>query len=237
MQQQEDDHVETELEKRILGSIQRVGWEWQSTNLWFPFVERRILGFDVDASNHDIQEAVVRLIREGKLIHVYPEGWRTPNLSPAPDIKGPLLPAPGYLALAYRMPLIPPGPVETALAKTDESRSVIPDAGRNVKKANWANAELTELEAYIVNSIDHVGWYAYLWFPMVARETLNFGSDDQEEDVHAAIVSLIERGGLVLKQETSDDNPPGWYPAAGVLEAAELRIREIRSVRLPPKAL
>ena len=236
MPQEKNDHIETELEKRILDSIQRVGWEWQSTNLWFPFVERKILGLDVNASDRDIQAAVVGLIRENKIIHVYPEGWRIPNFSPAPDIRGPILPAPGYLALAYRMPLVQPGPVETALAKqkeTDESRGVIPAAGRDIKKTTWEDAELTELEAYIVNSIDHVGWYPYLWFPVVARGALNFGSDDREEDVHAAIISLIERGGLVLKEQNLDNNPPGWYPAPGLLEAAERKMREIRS-RLPP---
>ena len=236
MPQEKNDHIETELEKRILGSIHRFGWEWRSAHLWFPFVERKILGLDVNASDRDIQAAVIGLIRESKLIHVDPEGWRIPNFSPAPDIRGPILPAPGYLALAYRMPLVQPGPVETLLAKqkeTDESRGVIPDAGRDIKKPNWVDAELTELEACIVRSIDHVGWYTYLWFPVVAREALNFGSDDREENVHAAIVSLIERGGLVLKQENVDDNPPGWYPAPGLLEAAERKIREIRS-RLPP---
>jgi hypothetical protein len=148
MPQEKNDHVETELEGRILDSIQRVGWDWRSTNLWFPFVERKILGLDVNASDHDIQAAVVGLIRESKLIHVDPEGWRIPNFSPAPDIRGPVLPAPGYLALAYRMPLVQSGPIETALAKekeTDESRSVISDAGHDIKKANWADAELSEL--------------------------------------------------------------------------------------------
>ncbi len=74
MPQEKNDHVETELEGRILDSIQRVGWDWRSTNLWFPFVERKILGLDVNASDHDIQAAVVGLIRESKLIHVDP--WR-----------------------------------------------------------------------------------------------------------------------------------------------------------------
>ena len=48
-----------------------------------------------------------------------------------------------------------------------KSRGVISDAGQDIKKANWAGAELSEREAYIVHSIDHVGWYAYLWFPLV----------------------------------------------------------------------
>ena len=229
MPQEKNDHAETELEECILDSIQRVGCDWRSTNLWFPFVERKILGLDVNASDHDIQAALVGLVRESKLIHVNPEGWRIPNFSPPPDIRTPILPAPGYLALAYRMPFVEPGPIETVQTKekeTDDNASVISGTDRAVKNANWADAELSELEAYIVHSIDHVGWYTYLWFPLVSREALNFGAKDQEESVHAAIVSLIERGGLVLKMEGLDDNPPGWYPAPGVLDAAERKMRE-----------
>jgi hypothetical protein len=92
MPHENDDHVQTELETCILDSIQRVGWE---SNLWFPFVERKILGLDVNASDRNIQAAVVGLIRKRKLIHVDPEGWRIPNFSPAPDIRGPILPSPG----------------------------------------------------------------------------------------------------------------------------------------------
>jgi hypothetical protein len=94
MPQEKNDHVETELELRILDSIQRVGWAWRSTNLWFPLVERKILALDVNASDRDIQAAVVGLIRKSKLIHVDPDGWRIPNFSPPPDIRGPILQAP-----------------------------------------------------------------------------------------------------------------------------------------------
>jgi hypothetical protein len=61
---------------------------------------------------------------------------------------------------------------------------------------------------------------------VVSREALNFGPDDCEENVHAAILSLIERGALVFKQESVDDNPSGWYPAPGLLEAAERKVRK-----------
>jgi hypothetical protein len=160
MPQERNSHVETELERGILDSIQRVGCEWQSTDLWFPFVEREILGLEVNASDCDIQAAIVGLIRKKKLIHVNPEGWRTPNFSPAPDIRGPILPSPGCLALAYRMPIVPHGPIETALEKElalGEPRIHLPEARRDTKKANWADTELTELDAYIARSIDHVG--------------------------------------------------------------------------------
>jgi hypothetical protein len=232
MSEENDAFVQTQLETSILDAVQRVGWE---ASLWFPFIERNLLGLNVNASDHDIQVAIVRLIRNGKLIHAEPEGWRPPNFSPAPDIRRPILPSPGYMALVHRMPIVEPGPVEAELAKdlrTGEPRVHMPEAGCDIKKSNWAAAELTELEAYIVHSIDHVGWYPYLWFPVAAREALNFGSDDREENVHGAIVALIERGGLVPKQENPYDRPE-WGPAPGILEAAERKMREIRS-RLPP---
>ena len=40
---------------------------------------------------------------------------------------------------------------------------------------------LSVLESGILVAIDHVGWYAYLWFPVVYREVLNFGSDASDE--------------------------------------------------------
>jgi hypothetical protein len=51
------------------------------------------------------------------------------------------------------------------------------------------------LEAKILVAIDNIGWYAYLWFPVIQRAILNFGSDAPEEQVHAAIVGLIRKGG------------------------------------------
>jgi hypothetical protein len=228
MNQGKNNPAETELRRRILESIQRVGWDWQSTNLWFPFVQRETLGLEVNASDGDIHAMIVGLIRDKTLIHVNPEGWRIPNFSPAPDIRGPILPSPGYLGLAYRMPIVREGPIETALENELEIREPsTPSADRGTEKANWAEVELTELEAYILCSIDHVGWYAYLWFSVAAREALNFGSDDCDENVHAAIRSLIERGGLVFRQESVDDNPAGWYPAPGLLKAAERKAAEI----------
>jgi hypothetical protein len=78
---------------------------------------------------------------------------------------------------------------------------------------------LSVLEADVLVAIEHVGWYAYLWFPIVQREVLNFGSNDPDEKVHAAFASLIRKGALKLTRE----NPggiPQWSPATGALEIA-----------------
>jgi len=52
------------------------------------------------------------------------------------------------------------------------------------------------VEAAILEAIDHVGWYAYLWFPVVYREVLNFPLEAPDEQVHAAFGSLIRKGAL-----------------------------------------
>ena len=80
--------------------------------------------------------------------------------------------------------------------------------------------DLTVLEAQILVTIDHIGWYAYLWFPIVYREVLNFGSDAPEEEVHAAFASLIRKGALVVTQ-TKCGEIPEWKLAPGVLSIAE----------------
>jgi hypothetical protein len=90
---------------------------------------------------------------------------------------------------------------------------------------------LSVLEADILVAIDHVGWYAYLWFPIVQREVMNFGSEEPDEEVHAAFASLIRKGALV----TTPSNPgeiPEWIPAPGAVETARETLslgRDLRS--------
>jgi hypothetical protein len=43
--------------------------------------------------------------------------------------------------------------------------------------------QLSDLEAWILGTVDNIGWYAYLWFPVVYREVLNFGDDSPDEVV------------------------------------------------------
>src|SRR5439155_8172428 len=115
----------TALEKEIMNTVERAGWH---ADLCFPVVERSRLGLRTVATDQDVHAAVVGLIRKRALVHVDPEGWRPPHFSPPPDIRGPILPSPGYLALAHRMPLVQPGPVELALETADRSDQVASQA-------------------------------------------------------------------------------------------------------------
>jgi hypothetical protein len=78
---------------------------------------------------------------------------------------------------------------------------------------------MTELDANILQCIDHVGWYSYLWFPVVARPMLNFGSDEPEEVVHAAVLNLI-RGGAIMADEAAPGEYEQWNPAPAALKTA-----------------
>jgi hypothetical protein len=49
---------------------------------------------------------------------------------------------------------------------------------------------LSELEAEVLEAINHPGWHAYLWFPIVYRQILNLGSKASDEEIHAAFASL-----------------------------------------------
>jgi hypothetical protein len=89
---------------------------------------------------------------------------------------------------------------------------------------------LSLLEADVLVAIDHVGWYAYLWFPVVQREVMNFGSENPDEEVHAAFASLIRKGALVA----TPNNPggiPEWSPAPGALETARETLSHGRDLR------
>ncbi len=86
---------------------------------------------------------------------------------------------------------------------------------------------ISELEAWILESIDHVGWYAYLWFPIVYRDVLNFGSKERDEDVHAAFLGLIRKDALQVTQAKWSDIPE-WKPAPAALKEA----RELLSLSL-----
>ena len=85
---------------------------------------------------------------------------------------------------------------------------------------NEESFHLSVLEAQILVAIDHAGWYAYLWFPIVYREVLNFGSDAPDKEIHAAFASLIRKGALVVSQEKWGEIPE-WKLASGVLEIAK----------------
>jgi hypothetical protein len=57
--------------------------------------------------------------------------------------------------------------------------------------------ETSVLETEIIRAAQAVSWYAGLWFPVVQRQLLNIHVDATDEQLHAAVVSLIEKHSLV----------------------------------------
>lgn len=86
---------------------------------------------------------------------------------------------------------------------------------------NSQRLEISDLDAWILETIDNIGWYAYLWFPVIYREVLNFGSDEPDEEVYRAFVSLIEKGALIEAERERPGDPPVWTPDPSALAVAK----------------
>jgi hypothetical protein len=56
--------------------------------------------------------------------------------------------------------------------------------------------QFSDLEAWILETVDNIGWYAYLWFPVVYREVLNFGDDSPDAEIYVAFSGLVRKGAL-----------------------------------------
>ena len=80
--------------------------------------------------------------------------------------------------------------------------------------------QLSDLEAWILDTIDNTGWYAYLWFPVVYREVLNFGPEGSDEEVDSAFAGLVRKGALQMTQAKWGDIPE-WKPDPGALGVAK----------------
>ena len=70
--------VPTELEARILRSVEQVGW---FTDLWFPKVDREELNFGSRSTDEEVLAAFVSLVRKGALVetHDHPEWQLAPG--------------------------------------------------------------------------------------------------------------------------------------------------------------
>ena len=83
--------------------------------------------------------------------------------------------------------------------------------------------QLSDLEAWILETIDNIGWHAYLWFPVVYREVLNFGDDSPDQEIYAAFSDLVRKG--VLEQtgavKWGGADVPQWKPAPHALAIAQ----------------
>ncbi|HEY1203999.1 MAG: hypothetical protein ABSH46_15120 [Bryobacteraceae bacterium] len=65
---------------------------------------------------------------------------------------------------------------------------------------------LTATQIEVLGAIDFEGWYyGEAWFPTVQRSALNFPDGPSDEEVHAALFSLIELGVLEVWRVLEND--------------------------------
>lgn len=78
-----------------------------------------------------------------------------------------------------------------------------------------------------METVDNIGWYSYLWFPIVQREVMNFGDDSPDEEVFAAFSNLVRKGVLVQADSVKwgGADVPQWRPEPGALKIAQELLR------------
>lgn len=158
-------------------------------HLWFPILKREVLDIRSDGSDEQVHAAVVALARKHAIMDIEARCLHPPKWVATPD-------------------------APKVEATTASSQPAVHDE----VETTAGGLSLSLLEAQVIRAIDHVGWFAYLWFPKVQRELMNFGSDEVEERVHSTLVGLTRRGLLVVTEEA--DECPQWNPTAVALEAA-----------------
>jgi hypothetical protein len=163
--------------------------------------------------DEDIHAAVVSLIEKGALVQLSPHLpflWEVANPDEAPATNPSLRKISTSAESEARL--------QQAVSKhawVDEPFSREPD--RHI--ALGASADISYLESLILLAIDHLGWYAYLWFPIVHREDLNFGSHAPDFEIHRAFLRLVRKGALVPGHDGPGDQP-NWLPSPETFRTA-----------------
>ena len=81
--------------------------------------------------------------------------------------------------------------------------------------------QLSDLEAWILATIENIGWYAYLWFPVIYRGVLNFPPEGSDEEVYAAFAGLVRNGALEMMPTEKWGDIPEWKPVPAALAVAK----------------
>jgi len=202
------------LESEIVRTIRNVGWY---TQLWFPIVQRELLGFDCDVADEQVHSAVVNLIHKNVLVSPKLYEWAPASPSPdtevpdpargASDRSGPAVEVATWLSNLW---------VDQLWADNVHSAST---GERGPIRLYSETVDVSYLESHIILSVEHLGWYPGLWFPIVHREYLNFGSHAPDSEFHLAFPSLIRKGALIPAHESPGDEPD-WLPGPSALKAA-----------------
>lgn len=202
----------SDLEAEILSSLKRISW---ANQLWFPVVQRRMLGLQSDAADEEIHAAVVNLIKKQALVRISPYipfEWEVANPQEQPGTDPSL-----------RM-VSTSAESEAMLQKAVASHPWVDQQTRSVPIGLGSPTDVTYLESQILLAIENEGWFAYLWFPFVERELLNFGSDAPDENIQRAILNLIRKQSLAPRHDEPGDRPD-WLPVREAFRAAVYKAR------------
>jgi hypothetical protein len=197
----------------IIRAIRNISWDAQ---LWFPIVQRQLLGLRTDAADEQIHAAIVAMIEKQALVLLnpyLPYTWEAANPREA-----------SYADPSLRR-ISTSAASETALNEALSSNGWVDEiaaavqGGSHESGAFGSEIEITYLESQIILAIDHLGWFSFLWFPIVHREALNFGSNAPDEYVHRAFPSLIRKHALIPIHEEPGDRPD-WQPEPNAFKTA-----------------
>jgi hypothetical protein len=195
------------VEAEILQSLKQISW---ANQLWFPVVQRRVLGLQSDAADEEIHDAVVDLIKKQALVPISPHipfEWEVANLQERPGTD----PSLRKISTSAES--------EARLQRAVESHHWIDELHSTVPNGLASPGDVTYLESLILLKIDHEAWFAYLWFPFVERELLDFGSHAPDDEIQRAILNLMRKGSLVPEHDEPCDMPK-WLPCGEAFKTA-----------------
>jgi hypothetical protein len=190
-----------------------IAWDAQ---LWFPVVQRQLLRLDTDAADEEIHAAIVALIKQQLLVQVnpyLPYTWEPAN-SKEPANTDLSLRNISTSASSERS-------LNEALSShrwVDEIATVIQAESQPSRELGFDN-EVTYLESQIIIAVEALGWFSFLWFPIVDRDALNFGSKAPDDHVQRACLSLIQKDALVPIREEPGERPD-WQPEQNAFKTA-----------------
>lgn len=196
----------------IIRAIQNISWDAQ---LWFPIVQRQLLGLRTDAADEQIHAEIVAMVEKQALVLVnpyLPYDWEAANSNEA-SYSDPSLRKISTSAASQRL-------LNEALSShrwIDEIAAAQREGTGSA--ALSSDIDVTYLESQIILAIDQEGWFPFLWFPIVHRNPLNFGSDAPDDYVHRAFPSLIRKHALIPIHEEAGDRP-NWQPEQEAFKTA-----------------
>lgn len=203
------------IQAEIIRAVQNISWDAQ---LWFPIVQRQLLGLRIAATDEQIHAAIVGMIEKQALVLMNPylpyEAANSNKLSYSdPSLRKMSTSAASESAL------------NQALLSHSWVDEIAPVQDENHESGKLgSDIDVTQVESEIILAIDHIGWFSFLWFPIVHSHRLNLGSRATDAAIHRAFPCLIRKRALIPIHEKPGDKPD-WQPEPKALKVASRAMR------------